>query len=139
MQLYPNLFFAGDAEAALSLYRDALGGDVQIVRFAGTPAGAHIPSEWESKVLYGALASPFGVINAMDAPPGREGAPGDNFAIEIRLEDETQAAEIFSRLCAGGNVTMPFEETFFAKKFGMGADRFGVKWMVNVPSVVPVG
>lgn len=43
-----------------------------------------------------------------------------------------RAADIFSQLSAGGNVLMPFEQTFFARKFGMVADKFGVKWMVNV-------
>jgi PhnB protein len=39
---------------------------------------------------------------------------------------------------AGGDVTMPFEPTFYAKKFGMLKDRFGIRWMVHVPSAVPV-
>ena len=30
----------------------------------------------------------------------------------------------------GGEVQMPLNETFFAKSFGMVADRFGVSWMV---------
>jgi PhnB protein len=30
----------------------------------------------------------------------------------------------------GGQVTMPLTKTFFASRFGMVADRFGVNWMV---------
>jgi len=26
---------------------------------------------------------------------------------------------------------MPFQETFWAKRFGMCTDRFGIPWMVN--------
>ena len=33
---------------------------------------------------------------------------------------------------------MPFEETFFARKFGMAADKFGVRWMVSVAAVTAV-
>ncbi|GAC1426615.1 MAG: VOC family protein [Candidatus Velthaea sp.] len=136
MELHPNLFFAGNAEDALAHYHNALGGEVEIVRFAGTPAADGVPPEWAGKVLYGSLRSPFGVVTVMDAPPGREGTPGGNFAIEVQLESETHAAEIFSKLCAGGDVLMPFEQTFFAKKFGMTADKFGVKWMLNVAATV---
>src|SRR6266705_2852354 len=32
----------------------------------------------------------------------------------------------------GGKVTMPLEKTFWAPKFGMLEDRFGVGWMVSV-------
>lgn len=135
MPLNPNLFFAGNAEDALELYRSALGGEAEIIRFAGTPASNPAQPEWDGKVLYGTLRSPLGVVAVMDAPPGREGTPGDNFAICIELQDEKQAEKIFTQLSAGGNVLMPFEKTFFAKKFGMFADKFGVKWMVNVAEV----
>lgn len=132
--LNPNLFFSGNAEEVLGHYRDALGGEVEIIRFADTPAEEHAPPEWKGKVLYGALHSAFGDIAAMDAPPGREGAAGSNFAISVNLDDEARAADIFAKLASGGEITMPFETTFFAKKFGMTSDKYGVKWMVNVPS-----
>ena len=119
MPLRPNLMFAGNAETALTHYRAALGGDLEIIRFAGTPAAENVPAEWSAKVLYGAVHSPYGDVNVMDAPPGRGGSTGDNFAI--------------AELAADGTILMPFEPTFFARKFGMTNDKFGVKWMVNVP------
>jgi PhnB protein len=33
-------------------------------------------------------------------------------------------------LSEGGEVTMPMGETFFATRFGMAKDKFGVMWMV---------
>jgi len=69
----------------------------------------------------------------MDAPPGREGKPGDNFAIAVDVDDEGRAANVFAKLAADGTVLMPFEATFFARKFGMANDKFGVRWMVHVP------
>jgi PhnB protein len=69
----------------------------------------------------------------MDAPPGREGTPGGNFAIAVDVDDEQRAADVFAKLAADGTVLMPFETTFFARKFGMINDKFGVRWMVNVP------
>ena len=35
-------------------------------------------------------------------------------------------------LTDGGKVTMPLAETFWATKFGMLEDRFGIGWMVSV-------
>ena len=32
---------------------------------------------------------------------------------------------------------MPLEETFWAKKFAMFKDRFGVPWMINVEKEQP--
>jgi PhnB protein len=133
MSLRPNLMFAGNAESALTHYRAALGGELEIIRFAGSPAEEHVPADWSTKVLYGAVHSPYGEVNVMDAPPGREGTPGDNFAIAVDVDDEHRAADVFAKLAADGTVLMPFEKTFFARKFGMANDKFGVRWMVNVP------
>ena len=47
--------------------------------------------------------------------------------------DTVEDAQIaFEKLSAGGEVTMEFAETFWAKAFGICTDRFGVSWMVNV-------
>jgi PhnB protein len=39
---------------------------------------------------------------------------------------------LFGALGAGGEVRMPLAKTFFAPRFGMLADKFGVGWMVIV-------
>jgi PhnB protein len=131
MALTPHVFFNGNAEEVLELYRDALGGETEIVRFEGSPAAQGLPPEWGSKILYSALHSPLGDIGIMDAPPGRGGEAGGNFAIAIRAESEAQADAVFSKLVAGGTVIMPLGKTFWAEKFGMLSDKFGTKWMVQ--------
>jgi PhnB protein len=138
MQLNPSLAFNGNAEEALELYRDALGGDLEIHRFAGSPAAAQAPAEWQSKVLYGALRTNAGVIAGMDAPPTcHELHVGNNFSIAIQAETDDDASSIFSKLSAGGNVIMPLEKTFFAEKFGMLEDKFGIRWMISY-AIAPV-
>jgi PhnB protein len=38
---------------------------------------------------------------------------------------------VFKALSEGGTVTMPLEETFWARTFGMVTDRFGTPWGIN--------
>ncbi len=132
MQLQPNLAFNGNAEEVLAHYRDALGGKVEITRFGETPLAQQMPPECAAKVAYGTLRSPAGTINAMDAPPGRAGEPGGNFTIGVQSESREQIDEIFSKLAAGGSVTMPLDKTFWSPRFGMLTDKFGIKWMLNL-------
>lgn len=132
MQLQPNLAFNGNAEEVLAHYRDALGGEVEIRRYGETPLAQQMPPECKAKVAYGTLRSPAGTINAMDAPPGRAGEPGDNFILGVQSESREQIDEIFSKLSAGGSVTMPLEKTFWSARFGMLTDKFGIKWMLNL-------
>jgi len=130
-QLTTSLFFNGNAEEVLEYYRSALGGELEIRRFGDTPAAESVPPEWTNKLIYGLLRSPLGNLAAMDAPPQRAGEPGGSFGLSLETQNEAQAEEIFAKLSAGGEVTMPLERTFWAKKFGMCTDKFGIKWMVN--------
>lgn len=41
------------------------------------------------------------------------------------------ARRTFDALSAGGSVTMPMQQTFFAETFGMLTDRFGTPWMMG--------
>lgn len=136
MQLNANLVFNGNAEDALEHYRDALGGKVEIMRFSESPAAGSVSPEWANKIIYGSLHSPAGLLNVMDAPPDRAGAPGDNFVLGVQTETPTQTDELFSRLVAGGSVIMPLDKTFWSPRFGMLTDKFGIKWMVNLASEV---
>lgn len=48
-----------------------------------------------------------------------------------RYPDVAEAERVFTALADGGEVTMPFGETFWAERFGMLKDRFGTPWFVN--------
>jgi PhnB protein len=54
------------------------------------------------------------------------------FSLSLAVKDEAEAERVFGALVDGGQVTMPLTKTFFAPKFGMLTDRFGIGWMVMV-------
>lgn len=135
MQLNPTLFFSGNAEEALDFYRAALGGALNIMRCKDAPGTTPSDPACGDKVLYGTLESPYGTLSAMDAPPDRAGEPGSNFGISVSGDDENATAQVFETLSNGGQVLMPYEQTFFAKKFGMTIDRFGIRWLISYSPV----
>ena len=47
------------------------------------------------------------------------------------VDDPTEAERIFRKLGEVGVVRMPIAETFWARRFGMLIDKFGIPWMVN--------
>jgi PhnB protein len=53
----------------------------------------------------------------------------DGFALTLNVTAD-EADKLFAALGEGGQVQMPLTPTFFADKFGMVADKFGVSWMI---------
>lgn len=131
MELNPYLFFEGTCEEALKFYEQTLGAKIETVfKHAGSPSEEHVPAEWRDKVMHAKFTVGNHVVMASDAPPGHYHAPA-GFSLSISLKDIAKAEDIFKQLAEGGATLMPFGPTFWAKGFGMCADRFGVPWMVN--------
>jgi PhnB protein len=54
-------------------------------------------------------------------------------ALTLNAASNGEAEKLFNALAQGGKVNMPMSETFFANRFGVVADKFGVNWMVIHP------
>ena len=129
----PYLFFGGRCEEAIEFYRKALGAEVvMLTRFKEAPEPQPgLPECFEEKVMHATLRIGETMLMASD---GRcEGAANfEGFSLSITVPDEPEAERIFAALSEGGLVTMALDKTFWAPKFGMLQDRFGVGWMVSV-------
>jgi len=51
--------------------------------------------------------------------------------VNISPADPAEAERLYKTLSEGGQVHMPLQETFWARRFGMFADKFGIPWMIN--------
>ncbi len=132
MQINPYLFFTGQCEEAFKFYEKLLGGKIEaMLTHEGTPAENGVPPEWRRKILHARMTIGGHVLMASDAPPGRQQKP-QGFSVSISVDDPTEAERIYKELAEGAvAVTMPIQETFWAKRFGMLTDRFGIPWMIN--------
>ncbi|HKM66077.1 MAG TPA: VOC family protein [Candidatus Acidoferrum sp.] len=132
MQCDTYLFFNGNCEAALHFYAELLGGKIEaMLTHEGSPAESTVPPEWQKKILHARMKIGNTVLMASDAPPGRQ-HPAGGFSLSLGLKDPAEGERIFNKLAEGGAITMPFQETFWAQRFGMLKDRFGIPWMINV-------
>ncbi|HET7214220.1 MAG TPA: VOC family protein [Terriglobia bacterium] len=132
MQMNPYLLFTGQCEEAFKFYEKLLGGKIEfMMSHANTPAESHVPPEWRDKIMHVRMSTPGGVLMGSDAPPGRQAKP-QGFSVSVSVDDPAEADRIFNALADGAKaVSMPIQETFWARRFGMVTDRFGIPWMVN--------
>ena len=131
MQVSPYLSFNGQCEEAFTLYARCLGGQLgPIFRYAGSPLEAQAPAGWQDKVMHGSVTIGEQMLMGADVAPDRYERP-KGFTLSIQITSTTEAERIFRELSQGGQVSMPLEPTFWAARFGMLVDRFGIPWQVN--------
>ena len=131
MQLNPYLAFNGQCKEAFKFYQQCLGGTVEtMMTWGDSPMADQVPAEWRDKIMHTTLIVGETALQGADAPPDRYEEP-KGFSVGIQINDQADAERIFGALSEGGTVTMPLQETFWAARFGMVVDRFGIPWMVN--------
>ncbi len=131
MKVNAYLMFDGNCEAAFKFYEKAVGAKTVVkMTFGDTPMAGEMPADWRGKWVHARMQVGDQVVMASDAPPGRYEAP-KGMSINLSFEQPTEADRIFKALSDGAKVTMPIQETFWAQRFGMLVDKFGVPWMVN--------
>jgi len=53
------------------------------------------------------------------------------FLFRYKRQRQKKQSERLTALSKSGSVRMPKQETFFATRFGMLVDQFGIPWMIN--------
>jgi len=133
MQWNPYLGFNGNCQEAFKYYERVLGGKIiMMMTHADMPAEAQgqTPPGWKNKIMHARLVVGDQVLMGSDAPPDHfENTQGMSVALQI--DDPNEAERIFAALADNGTVRMPIQPTFWATRFGMLTDRFGIPWMVN--------
>ncbi|MFY9607616.1 MAG: VOC family protein [Blastocatellia bacterium] len=131
MQLNPHLTFNGRCEEAFKFYQQCLGGNIQTMMTHGdSPMADQVPSEWRDKIIHATLIVGETALMGADVPLDHYKEPG-GFSVTIQINDLADAERIFHALAENGTVTLPIQQTFWAARFGMVVDRFGIPWMVN--------
>jgi PhnB protein len=122
--------FAGTAREAMEFYRDVFGGTLAVNTF-GEYGDKSAPEA--DKIMHGMLETDAGfTLMGADNPPGMELTTGNNMAVSLSGDDETELRGYWDKLSAGATVAMPLEKQMWGDVFGMCVDRFGSSWMVNI-------
>jgi PhnB protein len=130
MQINAYLNFNGQCEAAFKFYEQVLGGKMLMMsRFEDSPMAQQMPAEMRTKILHARIQIGDTLIMGSDPPPDRF-SHQKGFALSLQVKTAAEAEKIFQALAENSQVGMPLGKTFFAERFGMLTDRFGVPWMI---------
>jgi PhnB protein len=131
VRLSPYLHFNGNCEAAFKFYEKCLGGKIQgMFAYEGTPGAEQVSANWRSKIMHACLIIGDQALMGSDSPPPHYQKP-QGFSVTLSPRDPAEADRLFQALSENGTIKMPLQKTFWAERFGMFTDRFGVPWMIN--------
>jgi PhnB protein len=131
MQLNAYLNFSGQCAAAFKFYESCLGGKIAfMMTYGDSPLAAQTPPEQLDAILHATLHVGDAVLMGADAPPEHFQTP-QGFSVTIAIDDPLEADRIFEALAENGTIRMPIQQTFWATRFGMLVDQFGIPWMIN--------
>lgn len=131
MQLSPYLSFNGQCERAFAFYEQCLGGrSGPMFRYAGSPMADQVPDDWQDKVMHASITVGGLVLMGGDVVPDRYEEP-KGFSLSLQISNTDDAERMFQDLSQDGRIVFPLEKTFWAARFGMVVDRFGIPWLIN--------
>lgn len=131
MQMHPYVSFQGNCEAAFQFYVEALGAKLgPLFRYAGSPLADQAPAGWQEKIMHGSVTVGGQTLMGADVAPQSYERP-QGFSLSLQIKGAAEAERIYQALAQGGRIMLPLAETFWAVRFGMVVDRFGVPWLIN--------
>lgn len=127
----PYISFKGNCAEAINFYKDAIGAETLYVgRWGDSPMKGKVPDE---AIMHCTLKIGYTHLMVCDSmSPDHPVNVGNNISLAIGTSDIASAEASFNKMAVGGTVVMPMQETFWAERFGMLTDKFGINWMFNV-------
>jgi PhnB protein len=131
MKLLAHLHFKGNCREAFEYYAALFGGEIVFAMTYGEmPDAQDTPAAIRDRIVHARVDLGGEFLLGTDPPDDRYQAP-QGFNVMALVETPGEAERVFNRLAEGGRVVMPFGQTFWAYRFGMCNDRFGIPWMIN--------
>lgn len=137
MDLQTTLNFYGRTEEALSFYCSTIEAETLfMMRFRDRPDHSQLKPGMDEKIFHATFR--VGSTEVMASDCGCENSPTETtfagFSLALRVETAEKAERFFTALSDGGQVQIPLQETFFAARYGIVIDRFGVSWKIMAES-----
>jgi PhnB protein len=133
MDVQTTLNFYGRTEEAVTFYGRAIDAvTLFVLRFRDCPDPSQSRPGFEEKLFHATFR--IGSTEIMASDCGCENPGSDTafsgFSLALRVETPEKAERFFAALGEGGRIQIPLLKTFFAERYGIVVDRFGVSWKI---------
>jgi PhnB protein len=118
-------------------YGDVFGTEpYAIMRMADMPGQSELPEDERDAVIHIEVAILDGTVlmgTDMLRSMGHQLVVGTNVSINLEPDSLTEGQRLFEALSDGATEISPLAKMFWGDYWGTLLDRYGIRWMVNVP------
>ncbi len=133
MNVQTYLFFDGSCRHAIELYRQAFGANLLFqVPYSQAPEEIRVVGK-DDLVFHATLRIGETLLNLSDDLQNEKGRFG-GFALLVHLESGNAVDAALQILSAGGSVELPPQQTFWAERYAIAIDPFGICWKLQYSS-----
>ena len=126
------LFYNGNCEEAFNFYKSVFRSEFNGIMRYGDSQDENITENEKNNIMHVSLPIGTSFLMGSDHPEKYGQAKiGNNFSVSVSADSKDEADRIFRDLSAGGQQTMPMQDTFWGSYFGMFTDKFAVNWMIS--------
>jgi PhnB protein len=126
MRLNTHLNFGGNCREAFQFYEQNVGGKITMMMTQAEMPGANHPAS-PGAIAHARMSIANIELIGNDVPAERF-EPMRSVYLYLALDSAEETERIYAVLSGQGEVYMPLAETFYASRFAMLRDRFGVLW-----------
>jgi len=131
MKLNPYLNYDGNCKEAFEYYEKHLGAKTTFMMPYSQMPGVSAPAEDGNLVAHASMSIGGTTLMASDRFGDQKYQPMASSYLAANFSSTPEAESAWSALSDGGQIMMPIQETFWAHRFGIVRDKFGVNWMIG--------
>jgi PhnB protein len=128
----------GQTEEQFRFYAEVFGSEISNLQYmADVPGAVPLPNGERNAVMHIEVVITGGTVlmgTDLVASMGHRLVVGNNMAINLEPDTLDEGRRLFDSLSDGATEVVPFELMFWGAHWGSLLDRYGIRWMVNVPS-----
>ena len=91
---------------------------------------AQAPQGWGEKIMHGRITLGDTDLVSGDVQPHEYESP-KGFSILLNMDNPDDGERVFNALAEKGTIQMPIQKTFWAVRYGVVTDQFGIPWEIN--------
>lgn len=131
MKFHNYLNFDGDCRQAFEFYASTFGGKITLLTTFGETPGCEQMIDAKDLIMHVRLEVGDYVLMGSDTTAMYPYAGFKGAYVVADVKEPAEAERIYAALSENGKVEMPLQETFWAQRYAIVTDRFGVQWMIN--------